>query len=135
MKQTPVMYFQMSQDGNWIVSKDFDGMDIKLEQESGHQDPASLGLRWKKTVRGPRVVGSNHDSTTKQICNNINCEQNEGTTRNIQDDEKVKTMDLTPIYIGGGLAVFILAIGFCLGVVIVRHPHSHISNWLGNFIK
>ena len=75
-------------------------MDIKLEQQSGHQDPASLGLRWKKTVRGQRVVGSNHDigcciwykksgtnnavvnfedSTTKQICNTINCEQNEGT--------------------------------------------------------
>ena len=44
------MNFQMSEDGNWIVSTDLDGMDIKLEQVSFYLDPASLNLRWKKTV-------------------------------------------------------------------------------------
>ena len=75
-------------------------------------------------------------------------EKNEGTPRNIQEDEniegaprniqaegKTEMLDHTPIYIGGGLAVFILIIGFCLGVTIVRHPHSYILNWMGNLIK
>ena len=52
MKQSPLMYFQMSQDGNWIVSTDFDGMDVKLEQVSAYQDPASLGLNWKNSAFG-----------------------------------------------------------------------------------
>ena len=170
MKQSPLMYFQMSQDGNWIVSTDLGGMDIKLEQMSVHQDPSTLGLRWKKAGLGLRVVGSNYNtgpcnwykksgttngavylddtSTTKPICNNIHCGQNEGTQGNIQEDEniegaprniqaegKTEMLDHTPIYIGGGLAVVIVTIGFCLGFKIVRHPHSHSSDWLGNLIK
>ena len=112
MKQSPLMYFQMSKDGNWIVSTDLGGMDIKQEQMSVHQDPSTLGLRWKKAGLGLRVVRSNYNtgpcnwykksgttngavylddtSTTKPICNNIHCGQNEGTQGNIQEDEKAE---------------------------------------------
>ena len=137
MKQSPVMYFQMSKVGNWIVSAHLDGTDIKLEQESAHLDPASLSLHWKGNIPGLRVEGSDYDigpcswykkrgttngavhfeditSTTKPICSRLNCEQNEGTERNFQEEEK-EFLDYTPIYIGGGLAVVIVTIGCCLG--------------------
>ena len=115
-----MVYFQMSQIGNWIVSTDFDGFDIKLEQVSPHRDPATLGLYWKKTIHGPRVVGTNldsgrcnwykksgtsngavyfedHTSTTKPICNSIHCETIEGTPRYIQEEGKAEMCDYSPI--------------------------------------
>ena len=84
------------------------------------------------------LVGKSRE--TKDKCKSSNSD--EGDRKIEMKDTKKKTIEKDddkvlsdlPIYIGGGISGLILFTSICAGYIILNHPGSKLSNWLGGFV-